>query len=161
MAKKSAPMPEEPASPLTPQQFRKIAAPYLPAIKSHIASDQDRIRQLEAIYQFSKLLNDLVPKHASYGDHQMNQFAEALGYSNGRLSMIRRFAAKFTRADFNELLKTNLTFGHVGLLLSLSDSQRAKYQAEAAKRNWTVIDLHRPATATQHRETGRPKDEDR
>jgi hypothetical protein len=27
------------------------------------------------------------------------------------------------------------------LLLSLSDSQRAKYQAEAAKRNWSVVDL--------------------
>jgi len=55
--------------------------------------------------------------------------------------MIRRFAAKYTKSELNELLETNLNFGHVGLLLSLSDPQRAKYQAETAKKNWTVADL--------------------
>jgi glyoxylase-like metal-dependent hydrolase (beta-lactamase superfamily II) len=117
-----------------------MAEPFLPAIKSHIASDQDRIRQLKAIYQFSKLLIALVPKHASYGDNQMNQYAEALGYSNGQLSMIRRFATKYTKADFNELLKTNLTFGHVGLLLSLSDS------IDSTILEWISVQLPRKGT---------------
>jgi len=138
--KKPALPPEEPAS-LSPEQFRTIAEPFMPTIKSRPASDAERVRQLKAIYQFSKLLIDLVPKHSSYGDNPMARFAEALGYSNGRLSMIRRFAAKYTKSEFNELLETNLNFGHVGLLLSLSDPQRARYQADAAKKNWTVADL--------------------
>jgi hypothetical protein len=139
--KKTTPStPEEPAS-LTPQQFRKIAEPFLPTTKSRGASDAERIVKLKASYQLGELLIDLVPKNSSYGDNQMSQFAEALGYSNGRLSMMRRFAAKYTKPEFDELLTSGLTFGHVGLLLGLSDNLREKYQSEAAKRNWTVADL--------------------
>ena len=160
MAKKTTPT-AEPAS-LTPQQFRKIAEPFLPTIKSRGASDAERIVKLKASYQLGKRLIDLVPKNSSYGENPIGRFAEALGYSNGRLSLMRRFAAKYTKPEFDELLKTGLTFGHVGLLLSLSDSQRAKFQSEAAK---TELDGCRlatgPATAARYRETRRPDDEDR
>jgi hypothetical protein len=137
MAKKktAAPTPEDPTSPVTPEQFCKIAESSLPAIKG------EGSEQLKAIYNLGKLLLKHVPKHSSYGDKQMPQFAEALGYSNGRLSMIRRFAAMYTQAEFDELLKTSLSFGHVGLLLSLKGAERTKFQAEAAKKKWTVAQL--------------------
>ena len=144
MAKKTtaAPTPD-PASPMTPEQFRKIAEPFLPAIKGRGTSDADRVEKLKAAYRLGKLLVEHVPKHASYGDKQMTKYAKALNYSNGRLSMIRRFAAVYTQAAFDGLLKTGLSFGHVGLLLSLSSAERTKYQAEAAKKKWTVAQLQR------------------
>lgn len=143
MAKKkttAVPTPEEPPSPMTPEQFRKIAEPYLPAIK---AGDADRAEKLKAIYDLGKLLLDHVPKHSSYGDKQMPKYAKALGSCNGRLSMIRKFAATYSQAEFDELLKTSLSFGHVGLLLSLKGAERTKYQADAAKKKWTVVQLQR------------------
>jgi len=139
MAKKKttvAPAPADPASPMTPEQFRKIAEPFVPAIKGG-----DRPKQLKAIYALGKLLIEHVPKHSSYGDKQVSKYAKALGCSSGRLSMIRRFAAMYTQAEFDELLKTSLSFGHVGLLLSLKGAERPKFQAEAAKKKWTVAQL--------------------
>jgi len=91
---------------MTPEQFCKIAEPFLPAIKG-----DDRTEQLKAIYHLGRLLIKHVPKHSSYGGKQITQYAEALGYSNGWLSKVRRFAATYTQAAFDELLKTVLSFG--------------------------------------------------
>ena len=146
MAKKkttSDPTPQDPASPMTQEQFRKIAEPFMPAIRGRGTSDADRVEKLKAAYQLGRLLVEHVPKHASYGDKQMPKFAKALGYSDGRLSMIRRFAATYTQADFDELLRTDLSFGHVALLLGLSSAERTKFQADAAKKKWTVAQLQR------------------
>ena len=126
---------------MTPEQFRKIVEPFVPAIKGRGTSDADRVEKLKAAFQLGELLIEHAPKHASYGDKQMPKYAKALGYSPGRLSMIRKFAATYTQAAFDELLKTSLSFGHVALLLSLSSAERTKYQAEAAKKKWTVAQL--------------------
>ena len=139
MAKKkttTATTPEDPASPMTPEQFRKIAEPFLPAIKSDVRSEQ-----LKAIYGLGKLLVKHVPKHSAYGDKQMPKFAEAINYSNGWLSKVRKFAGMYTQAEFDNLLKTGLSFGHVALLLGLKGAERTKYQAEASKKKWTVAQL--------------------
>jgi len=140
MAKKktdAVPTPEE-AAPLTSEQFLKIAEKFVPDIKG-----RDRIRQFNAFYALGKMLIEHFPKHSSYGDNQMTKYAEALGYSNGWISKVRRFAAAYNQADFDELLKTNLNFGHIALLLSLEGAERIKYQSEAAKKKWTVAQLQR------------------
>ena len=136
--KKTTTVSPDVTSPITPPQFLRLAEPLLPAIKTAADNDADRTRQLKAIYELGKLLVDHVPKNSSYGENPMPRLAEALGYSGGWLSKVRRFALIYDKSEFNALLKTGLNFGHVGLLLGLSDSQRARYQADTDKHGWTV-----------------------
>ena len=93
MAKKTtaAPTPQDPASPMTPEQFRKIAEP---SVRHQGQGYWQRGSGRETKGDLSTRQTAGRPRSEALDVRRKSnaKYAKALGYSNGRLSMIRKFA---------------------------------------------------------------------
>ncbi len=145
-------------SPLTPEKFRKLAAPYLQLMASMPVTKQEKAEKLRAYHSLGRILQAQMPPR-SYGDKQMEQMAKAIGRKRRWLYLVWQFAKTYTQEDLENLCEyaNHLTWAHVLCLLSLDKEKRSRYQQRAAERNWKTQDLRR-AIRREAQSSGDPAD---
>ena len=127
------------AAPATAEEFRRRARPFTAVLNKEATTDQEKAEHLRAYHRLGALSLELLPSRASYGKGLLKQHAEAVDRPYGFLSVARRFAERYNKADLDQLCKHPLEVGHLRVLVGVkAKKQRAKLQKQAYDQKLSV-----------------------